>query len=146
MKEIARYMPHAHQWFFILVVAIFLYELRTILPFMLEVLSELPTKEDIAKNRTRGKGSIKRFVLFLIGSGLLYGWIFSLHGKMHLDPYVTTLFVVFELLGLRIMMPEQANTLLDKLKSLTNFKPDNIEQSEKPDPKVTTTTTTEVNP
>ena len=137
MNNWQQHIPNVHQIFWIIIVIIAIVNISKLITFLTECLSEQNV------DGTKGKGSSKRLILFLFATGFIYAWIYSIHENAHLDPYVSTLIVVFLLLGLAIIKPDQANTLIDKLKGLTTFK------SEEPEPNkknisVTTNSTTEV--
>lgn len=138
MSHWQQYIPSLHQFFWFIIAIIAIVNITKLIDFLTEALSEM--KPD----GTKGKGSSKRLILFMFAAGFVYGWLRSIHANTKLDPYVSTLIVVFLLLGLAILKPDQANTLLDKLKSLVNFAPDNKGDGN-PAPTLKTTTTTEVN-
>jgi uncharacterized membrane protein YbjE (DUF340 family) len=135
-----QYIPSITHIFWVIIAIVAIVKLSKLLDFLTEALSEqLP-------DGTKGKGSSKRLILFLMACGFIYGWLHSIHANTHLDPYVATLIIIFELLGLTILKPDQANALLDKLKALTNFtqQPEKKQEDKQSDPAVKVTTTTEV--
>lgn len=133
MNKWQQYIPNIHQAFWIIIAIVAILNINKLVNFLTEALSE--QKAD----GSRGKGSSKRLILFLFAGGFMYGWLYSLHANSKLDPYVSTLIVLFLLLGLAIIRPEQADTLIDKMKGLLSFKEDNKDKLQ-----VNTTTQTEV--
>lgn len=125
MHNIQEYIPHLHKIFWVVMGIVAIAKLSKLLEFLKECLSE-PTP-----GCERGKGSSKRLILFMFASAFVYGWIHSIHANTKLDPYVTSFIIVFLLLGLAIIKPDQAGNLLDKLKSLTTFKADDDKKEEK---------------
>jgi hypothetical protein len=141
MNKWQQYIPNMHQAFWIIIAIVAIININKLVAFLTEALSE--QKAD----GTRGKGSSKRLILFLFAGGFIYGWIYSIHSNVKLDPYVSTLIVIFLLLGLAIIRPEQADTLIDKLKSLVSLKSENQEaktEKDKDKVQINTTTQTEI--
>lgn len=108
-----QYIPHnLHQIFWVMLACLMIYKLSALVDFLTDCLSE--QKQDC----TKGKGSSKRLILFLFAAGFIYAWINSVHSGTKLDPYVSTLIIIFLLLGLAILKPDQATALLNQLKGL----------------------------
>lgn len=115
MKYIKDFVPHLHVLFLLYLGFLITWKLNVFLRFIKEVLSEQNTDGSV------GKGSSKRVILVLICFTFVYGVLYALHIDKEFDHYIATIIIVFLLLGLAIVKPDQANNLLDKLKSLTTF-------------------------
>ncbi len=141
MEQVTKYIPHIHVLFLISIAILVVWKLNTFLRFSKEVLSEQNLDGSI------GKGSSKRVIIMFFATTWVYQIVYSLHTGVMLDKYVITLNVVFLMIALKILAPEQVNTLLDKLKQFTTFKSETPQElPPKPDPTIRTTTTTEVTP
>ena len=106
-------------------------EIKFFFRILKEVLSEFTPDGKV------GKAYSKRVVIMMFTSYFIYSGIYCLHSNSQPDDYVITLDVVFLLLSLRVLLPEQADSLLDKLKDLDPIKKiktetkTEIEQNEK---------------
>lgn len=78
-------------------------------------------REILSEKGDNGKLSSRRVTVFLFVFSAIYVWIYSMHANKEIDHFVFISVILLILFGLAIISPEQADTLLDKLKGITTF-------------------------